>query len=80
MDNKAGPARRAPKHEPVAKPAGHKFGWRISEWGPAVGVSRSLVHELIADGSIKSVKLGASRIVITPPDEFLKSLAEPKTV
>ena len=51
-----------------------KAGWRISEWHPEVGISRSLTYELIKDKKIKIVKVGRVTIIITPPSEFLASL------
>lgn len=51
-----------------------KAGWRVPEWAAATGISRSLVYELMTDKKIESVKLGAARIVITPPAAFLASL------
>ncbi len=56
-------------------PNPNKAGWRINEWGPAVGIGRSQVCELIAAGAIDSVKLGAARIIVTSPTDFLASLA-----
>jgi hypothetical protein len=52
-----------------------KFGWRISEWGPAVGISRARVFELIQQGNIESVKDGAARIITTHPRDYLSTLA-----
>jgi len=58
------------------RPAAEKFGWRVSEWGAAVGIKRSRVHELIADKIIISVRFGHARIITTHPRDFLASLAE----
>jgi len=52
-----------------------KQGWRVSEWHPQVGISRSLTYELIKDRRIKIVKVGRATIIVTPPSEFLASLA-----
>jgi len=52
-----------------------KAGWRIDEWRASTGIGRSRIYELIADGSIESVKVGTSRIITTPPREFLASQA-----
>ena len=51
-----------------------KAGWRPGEWANAVGVSRSLTYELLAEGKIDSVKLGAARLITTAPETFLASL------
>ena len=48
-----------------------KAGWRVGEWADDVGVSRSYTYELISAGTIKSVKIGAARIIVTPPRDFL---------
>jgi hypothetical protein len=53
-----------------------KCGWRIKEWGPAVGLRTARVNELIADRTIDSVKAGGARIILTPPREFLNSYRE----
>ena len=68
-----GATQRQPKqrqHNP------NKIGWRINEFCDDAGISRSSAYELIADGRIKSVKYGAARIIVTPPNEFLASLAK----
>jgi len=54
-----------------------KQGWRVSEWHPQVGISRSLTYELIKDRKIKIVKVGRATIIITPPSEFLATLEPP---
>lgn len=59
--------------EKVASPT--KCGWRVTEWGRDVGLSRAYVWRLISDGTIKSVKSGGARIILTPPAEYLASLA-----
>lgn len=58
----------------AARGGTQKYGWKVTEWSAAVGCSRAYVYELIADGRIRSVKLGASRIIRTHPEEFLDSL------
>jgi hypothetical protein len=56
-----------------------KKGWRVSEWHPQVGISRSLTYELIKDRRIKIVKVGRATIIVTPPSEFLARLGELET-
>jgi len=53
-----------------------KYGWRVTEWAAAVGISRASVYELIAAKIIKSVKFGGARIIVTHPAEFLASLQD----
>ena len=52
-----------------------KCGWRVSEWAPAVGLSRATVFNLLNDGAINSVKSGNARIITTSPRDYLASLA-----
>lgn len=51
-----------------------KAGWRVNEWAEDVSLSRAFVYELIAAGTIKSVKAGNARIITTRPAEYLASL------
>jgi hypothetical protein len=51
-----------------------KVGWSIPHWSAAIDVSSSYTRELIAAGRIKSVKIGAKRLITTDPAEFLASL------
>jgi predicted DNA-binding transcriptional regulator AlpA len=53
-----------------------KAGWRVPEWAACAGISRSLTYELMAAGRIASVKIGAARIITTPPAAFLAHVAE----
>lgn len=53
-----------------------KYGWRVNEWAAAVGSSRSRVCEWIADGTVKSVRMGGSRVILTHPRDFLEALAQ----
>jgi excisionase family DNA binding protein len=53
--------------------SGKKVGWRVSEWANAVGLCRATVYNLLAEGRLRSVKLGAARIILTPPSDFLES-------
>jgi hypothetical protein len=50
-----------------------KVGWRVSEWATAVGLCRASVYNLLAAGRLRSVKVGAARIILTPPADFLES-------
>jgi excisionase family DNA binding protein len=51
-----------------------KVAWTIAEWRQAVGLSRAFIYELIAAGRIDSVKVGARRLIVTPPAFFIASL------
>ena len=53
--------------------SGKKVGWRVSEWATAVGFCRATVYNLLAEGRLRSVKVGAARIILTPPADFLES-------
>jgi hypothetical protein len=55
---------------------GGKVGWRIPEWSAATGIGRSSIYELIDDELIALVKHGRSRIILTPPRDYLRSLAD----
>ena len=52
-----------------------KVGWRPTEWADAVGLCRASIYNLLADGSIDSVKIGAARVIITSPADYLARLA-----
>ena len=53
-----------------------KVGWRPAEWGEAVGLCRASVYNLLAADAIKSVKIGAARVIVTAPADFLTSLRD----
>ena len=54
----------------------HKSGWKILEWCAETGISRSSAYNLVtADPPrLEAVKFGRSRIITTPPADFLRSL------
>jgi excisionase family DNA binding protein len=60
----------------LPEPSEDKFGWKVKEWAHAVGVSRSYTYELLAEGRITSVKVGAARIITTHPRDFLSAALE----
>jgi hypothetical protein len=65
------------RHERRALAAGHEpASWRIREWLRDVPISRSRFYELKNAGKIKTVKVGASTLVLTSPREFLAAQAE----
>ncbi len=53
-----------------------KAGWRVPDWSDEFGCGKSYTNRLIKEHKVKSVKVGAMRIILTPPREFLESLAE----
>jgi len=56
--------------------ANTKVGWRINECAGDVGICRASVYNLMTRGRLRSVKSGASRIILTSPAEYVESLAE----
>jgi hypothetical protein len=55
-----------------------KSGWKILEWCQEAGISRSSAYNLLTASppALDSVKFGRSRIITTPPAEFLRSLKQ----
>jgi hypothetical protein len=53
-----------------------KCGWRISEWGAAIGVCRATVFKILAAGELRSAKVGSRRLILMPPSEFLAARAD----
>jgi hypothetical protein len=46
--------------------------WRVNPWREAVGgISRNSVYRLMQRGELKTAKIGATRVILTPPQEFL---------
>jgi hypothetical protein len=56
----------------------NKAGWKIAEWCLETGISRSKAYMLMTASppALDTVRLGRSRIVLTPPSEFLRSLKQ----
>jgi hypothetical protein len=67
--------RRNRLKEPAANATG-KCGWRVAEFAEAVGLCRASIYNLLSAGRLRSVKSGSARIILTPPAEFLASLAD----
>jgi len=63
-------------HEDQAIDSRHKAGWRIPQWCQETSVSRSTCYNLMDAKRLQAVKLGRSRIILTPPSEFLRSLQQ----
>ena len=52
-----------------------KAGWNTDDWCNDTGVGRSTSYLLELEGKIKAVRVGKRRVIITPPAQFLASLA-----
>lgn len=52
-----------------------KAGWRPIEWAADAGISRAYCYRLLEAGTLRSVKIGAARVIITSPSEYLARLA-----
>src|SRR5262249_60507193 len=52
-----------------------KCGWRPREWAAAVGLGKTTVADMIADGTIESVPVGRARIILVSPQEVLNRYA-----
>lgn len=59
--------------QPPGKPA--PAGWRVPEWAKETTLSSAYVRVLVKAKKIRSVKAGTARIILTPPHEYLESLA-----
>jgi hypothetical protein len=53
--------------------ANSRVGWRPKRWADEADLSRSKTYQLIKDRTIKTVKVGSARVIITPPAEYLAS-------
>jgi hypothetical protein len=51
--------------------------WRINPWLKAVPLSRSQINEYIADGTIRSVRIGGARLLLDSPEDFVARFAKP---
>lgn len=61
---------------PTSRSAVPKLAYTVDEFRHSTGIGRTRIYELIAAGSLRTVKLGRSRLV--PADaanEFIASLA-----
>ena len=59
----SGPRRKSGQDLSYDWDAGERLLLKVPEVSRALGVSRTTVYELIADGQLRSVKIGASRRV-----------------
>jgi excisionase family DNA binding protein len=54
-----------------------RAAWRIADWCAATGLGRTTVFDLISAGRIKSIKIGARRLITTSPNEFILAAGAP---
>ena len=50
-----------------------KQGWSIPDWCDATSLGRTKTFELISNGSIRSIREGRRRIIITSPADYLNA-------
>lgn len=48
-----------------------KKGWRVNEFAAELGCGHATIWSKIAEGKIRSVKIGGMRIITESPDEYL---------
>lgn len=51
-----------------------RAGWPVEAWAREVGISRAMVYTIIGD--LRTCKIGAKRLILTPPREYLARLAD----
>jgi excisionase family DNA binding protein len=50
--------------------------WTVRDWARQTSLSKSYVYVLLEKRRIASVKAGKRRLITTPPDQYIASLAE----
>ena len=50
-----------------------KLGWSILDWCDATSLGRTKTFELIINGSIRSIREGRRRIIITSPADYFNA-------
>ena len=50
-----------------------KLGWSILDWCDATSLGRTKTFELISNGSIRSIREGRRRIIITSPADYFNA-------
>ena len=50
-----------------------KHGWSIPDWCDATSLGRTKTFELISNGSIRSIREGRRRIIITSPADYFNA-------
>jgi len=63
------------RHERRAVAHPEPAAWRVNDWCRQVPMSRSKFYEERKAGRIKTVKVGSSTLVTTPPKDYLAALA-----
>lgn len=48
--------------------------WSVRDWCKATSIGTTKAYDLINDGAIDSVKHGHSRLILTPPKDYLLRL------
>lgn len=57
--------------------SGQPVAWRVDPWRHAVAdMSRSKFYEERRAGRIKTVKMGAATLVVTPPRQYIAALGD----
>ena len=51
-----------------------RVAWSVRDWAQAVSCSRVTVHRLVKAGRIRSRLMGRKRLILTPPEEYVKNL------
>ena len=59
----------------LQRPNPNKAGWSVKNWCADTDLSPAYTYELINAKKIESVKVGGKRLIITPPRDFLLSIA-----
>lgn len=54
--------------------------WTTNEWSALTSLSNAYVRELIADGTIRTCKIGCARRILTDPFEFAEKREEKKGI
>ena len=64
--------KKTQRHNPAIEPA----GYAIARWAPAAGISKALFYTLPDNVRPRSVTVGARRIIIESPADWLKRIAD----
>ena len=52
-----------------------KAGWSVKQWCAETDICRTSTYKLIKADKIRSILFGSRRIILTPPGQFLETLA-----
>lgn len=56
-------------------PTIERAAWTVEEWASATTISRSTIYRMISVDSIRSVRVGGRRLIITAPTDYLANIA-----